>query len=108
MTKPPASMGLDASEIRRLLPHLSKADRLELEALLADPSSFSKDPIANGEFSRPQRMFRETLADIAIYGGAAGAGNSYPRRPTMTMLARCPVRSGCTSTAPATSWSTCG
>lgn len=76
MAKLPSN--LTVGEIQALLPYLNRKERRELERLIGDEAtSKTKDPSAAWEFSAPQRLFRDTEADIAIYGGAAGAGKSY-------------------------------
>lgn len=66
-----------AAEIQRLWIHLTPSEKRALTAYAGATSPPKIDPSAAWEYSIPQRIFRETEADIAIYGGSAGSGKSH-------------------------------
>jgi len=68
------SLTYSAAAIAELWPYLNAEEREELAILSASEIT---DPFANAEYSKPQRMFRDTEADICIYGGSAGSGKSF-------------------------------
>ncbi|MDY7579366.1 terminase [Herbaspirillum sp. RTI4] len=61
---------MDIAEVKRLLPFLSRAEREELEALVASDAALWR------ALPGPQSQAAESLADITGFGGAAGGGKT--------------------------------